>query len=157
MILCDQQYKNSTYTLNKISPDSMFILMQNWSILLSCLCLASYPSNKAFLYVSPAPAYSARFKSTRPNLIKERPPLHSLRTDILKTHRSRTPVEAFANILQGKENLAPHRTLWSRTSSLKNKRLHLYRLHSVKLKAVLFSVQRKTFSHPRVNPKTIEN
>lgn len=111
-----------THTLNNMSPDNIFILIENLSMLLSCLCRASYPSRSAFLDVTPAPANSARLRSTNPNLLNERPPLHSFLTEIRNTQRSKTPVEAFAIILHGNENFAPHFTVWSRTSSLKQRK-----------------------------------
>lgn len=95
--------KKKTDTLKRISPDNIFIFIENLSMLLSCLWRVSQPSKSAFLLVSPAPANSAKLRSTKPSFVKERPPLHSFRTEIRSTHRSRTPVDAFANILHGKE------------------------------------------------------
>lgn len=101
-----------------MSPESMFILIENRSILLSCLRRLSYPSNNAFLEVSPAPANSAKLRSTKPNFVKERPPLYSFRTEMRSMQGSKIPVDAFANILQEKEKREPHLTVCSATSTL---------------------------------------
>ena len=64
----------------------------------------------------PAPAYSAKLMSVKPNLRKCRPPFSSMRMEIRHFDESNTPEEEEAFILQRNEKRALYCTRWFCTS-----------------------------------------
>ena len=69
------------YLWKIVSPSLSVILTVNWTIELSNLWLLSYGWRMYLWVEGPAPAYSAKFTSTKPSLRKWRPPFSSCYID----------------------------------------------------------------------------